>query len=517
MNNLYWLEKYFTTGTAEAEGHILADAFVPLANYLEIVNPPHASPRLLIGKKGSGKSAFMTVLKDRLSSANIPAVLIKPENIAVDQFFKDSSIGQLVKQATGALLDAIAGQLGSQLGGLLTKNDEITLSKHAQKTGRADKDFVQKTLQVLAPIGAAPTKIDFEKMSKDFGMGTVEEIKRAVVMNLGKSGKAFYLLLDDTDQVAIPSEPHHLNRIWAFLLAARSICQQSENIRCIVTLRTEVWIRLQRDYAGQRDQVDHFRGLVYWLNPAEADVGNIVERRLKLAANELGARDADPYLPFFQDREVTIPTTSETRSWRDFIAKRARERPRDAVQLISLLIKTARTAKADKINSIHVATSIVQYSEERVDDLRREVDQECQQIKEIVRSFAALQYDDGPFTLNSDALKKHLLTLPTRFGITLFGAVLRPNNEDDLFALWRFLFEVGFFAPRKADARQPKGYVHINVRDASDLVSKARWNDVQKYHWEIHPAYRDFLIAAHNHDTFGLRLPSRRKPQSKSR
>ena len=516
--SLYLLEKYFTTGTAEAEGHILADAFVTLANYLEIINPPHASPRLLVGKKGSGKSAFMTVLQERLKSAGVPVVLIKPENMAIGEFFPDSAIGQLVKQATGALLDSIAGQLGGQLTGFLTSSDEAALSNYALKTGRKDKDFVQKSLQVLAPIGAALTKIDFQKMAKEFGSGTMEEIRRAILSNLGKSEKIFYLLLDDTDQVAAPNEPTHLNRIWAFILAARSICQQSNNIRCILTLRSEVWIRLERDFAGQRDQVDHFRNLVFWLNPGETDVGDIVERRLTLALREAEMPTTNLYNPFFEGQNVSIPTSAmETRSWRDFIVKRSRERPRDAVQLIALLVRTARQAKDEKINSLHVGNSIAKYSEERVDDLKREVDQECLRIKEVVRSFASLEYDDGSFTLSANALKKHLATLPSRFGISLFGVLLRPGNEADIFTLWRFLFDIGLFAPRTGDVEQRKGYTHLNVRDDLDLVAKSRWNDMQKYGWEINPAYRDFLLAIHKRDTLGLQLPRGRRQERRQR
>jgi hypothetical protein len=185
------------------------------------------------------------------------------------------------------------------------------------------------------------------------------------------------------------------------------------------------------------------------------------------------------------------------------IVKRSRERPRDAVQLIALLLKTARNNNASKVNGNHVA----QYSEERVEDLKREVDEECSQIKEIVRSFAAIDYNDGAFKLTSDALLKHIERLPSRFGISLFGATLKPALEDSTFKLWRFLFDIGLFAARRGDATQDKGYTHINARDDVDLIRKPRWNDIQKYTWEINPAYRDFLLEVKRKDNLGLSLP----------
>jgi hypothetical protein len=246
MKTLYLLEKFFTTGTAEAEGNILAEAFVPLTDYLEIINPPHASPRLLVGKKGSGKSAFMQVFKSRMAEVAIPVLLLKPEDISTGDMSDGASIGEITKEAMTALLDAIAGQLGTQLGGLLTATDDVFLANYAQDTGRKDKDFVQKMLKILSPLGAALTKVDFDKMAEHLGQSTGEEVKRTVLKNMSKNAKIFYLLIDDTDQVAAPTEPTHLNRIWGFILAARSLSQQCGNLRCIVTLRTEVWTRLER-------------------------------------------------------------------------------------------------------------------------------------------------------------------------------------------------------------------------------------------------------------------------------
>ena len=509
-NPIYALEKYFTTGTAEAEGNILADAFVPLRDYLEIINPPHASPRLLVGKKGSGKSAFIRVLKKRMDDVHVPTLILKPEDVDMKDVAATSSIGEITKCAVAALISAIASHIGSELSGLLTDEEQVILAKHAEHVGMRKPDGVQKALHFLAPIGSKVSGIDFEKMAKSFGSGSVEEVKRAVVQSVEKDGKVFYLLFDDTDQIASPSEPTHLNRIWGFLLAARSVSQQCPNLRCIVTLRTEVWLRLQRDDAGQRDQVDHFRSLALQLNPGEDDVGKIIERRLRLAADEMEINSANVFEPFFDGASVAIPTSSETRSWKDFIVKRSRERPRDAVQLIALLLKAARKGNSEKVNNHHVATTMVQYSEERVDDLRREMDDECKQIKEIIRSFAGIAYDSGPFTLSADSMLKHLRGLPSRFGITLLGTLLKPGDEDCTFRLWKFLFDAGFMGARRDDSTKAKGFTHIGPRDDLDLIAKPRWNDIQKYKWEINPAYRDFLIAVKKHDNLGISFPVKR-------
>jgi hypothetical protein len=62
------------------------------------------------------------------------------------------------------------------------------------------------------------------------------------------------------------------------------------------------------------------------------------------------------------------------------------------------------------------------------------------------------------------------------------------------------------FAARRGDSTQEKGYTLVNARDDVDLIRKTRWNDIQKYAWEINPAYRDFLLAVRRKDNLGLSL-----------
>jgi hypothetical protein len=74
MNEL--LRKLHTlceTGTAEAEGDFLSEVFVPFDTYAEVLSVPSRAPRLMVGKKGSGKSSLLRNLalsceRDEVSS-----------------------------------------------------------------------------------------------------------------------------------------------------------------------------------------------------------------------------------------------------------------------------------------------------------------------------------------------------------------------------------------------------------------------------------------------------------------
>lgn len=62
----------------------------------------------------------------------------------------------------------------------------------------------------------------------------------------------FYILIDDTDQIASPTNQIILIEYGPFLLASRSINEYCPNIKFIISIRDEVWRRLKRDGAGQK-------------------------------------------------------------------------------------------------------------------------------------------------------------------------------------------------------------------------------------------------------------------------
>lgn len=413
--NLKTLSTYFNTGTAEGELSFLDSAFIPLEDYIDVISIPPNNPRLLIGKKGSGKSAFLRFFKNQMTAGGVPVLFLRPKDIQFDVGGTNESLGTLTRIAENAIIRAIGVQIGRGVEGLTLREEDSALFELARNEGYQNQDTVQKVLKILAPIGQAITNIDFDKIGNSNKEIPTNGIKKAIESSLSKSNQFFYLLIDDTDQVASPEKSDQLNRIWSFLLAARAIMEECENIKCIISLRDEVWRRLKRDEAGQRDQVDHFRNLAYFLNPSDLSIKKIVEKRLTLACEDLKLKKINNvYNYFFDTDRVKIPTAQEEyRYWADFISKRSRERPRDAIQMVASLIKRASQKSRDKIESSDVEFVMPVFSEERVDDLKREVDTECPQIKEIVRSFEGLEFDIGSFSLSPEATYTFLETLPT--------------------------------------------------------------------------------------------------------
>src|SRR3989338_7021813 len=460
MDNLIALEKYFPkTGNTEADKDILGEAYILDNEFNKIIKVPQGMPRIIVGKKGSGKSAIVQYLNQKFASQNIPVLSIRPSDIEVN-FAGDNSISSLVRKSRSALINAIGSKLGSETSGLL-KGHEALLNTLAKTSGEIDEDKGQKIFAILNEIGRAVSDIDFSKLAKEFYGQKEPLIKRAIQGSLTENSRIFYLSIDDTDQIASLAEPDHLNRIWAFILASRDIMLEMPNIKCFITLRTEIWKRLQKDGRSQRDQVDHFRGAVYELNPTEEYIDKIVQKRLHLACQELEIDcSKKPYATFFEQDFVTLPqTNNEKRYWNEYISKRSRN-PRDAIQLIGWLAEVALDDQDEKIADRHLNKIIVDFSKQRVDDLKVETEEECPQIEYIIQTFSSCEFEQG-FSIHSDNLKAFIDTLPSRFSIQLFGKSLQSGNQDDTFRLWNYLLQINFLGARISDSTQREGYTHI--------------------------------------------------------
>ena len=289
--------------------------------------------------------------------------------------------------------------------------------------------------------------------------------------SLLSEGSVFFLLIDDTDQLAAPDQPAHLNRIWALLLAVRRLTSECSSVRAIVSLRSSVWTRLNSESQGQRDQIDHMRGLVSPLLADDDLMEKIIRKRLEAAAIDANKKYVDPYGVFFNGSEVILPTSHEKRLWGSFIAKSARERPRDAIQLIRNMIDAAKQRKAIQIGSEEARIAMKTYSSERVDDVVNEFSLDCKSIREIINTFADLVFESS-----FEEIRNHLLTVPSIASIQIRGDQLHPNSDGDAILILRLLHEAGFINPRLNDASKSRGFMHILFHDDPNFVKLENWN-----------------------------------------
>lgn len=489
MSNLDHLLKYVRTGTSEGDRPFLGEIFIAPTQFTQLCAIEPGGMRVLVGNKGIGKSAVVEWINKVTKTKGLPCLLIRPDNIYSKDMPTSLDIGSLKRFYYEVLLRTVGAQIGSQLKGML-KGGAAKLHNEARQQGLVEDDFIQKSLNLISAVSLPVAKINGVQLAKELaGTNSPHALINALTSQLLSSGSVFYLLIDDTDQLAAPDQPAHLNRIWALLLAVRRLAGECNAVRAIVTLRSSVWTRLTSESQGQRDQTDHMRGLVIPLLADDSLMQGIIRKRLEMAAKDAGKIRVDPYAVFFNGTHMTLPTSDESRSWDSFISKSARERPRDAIQLIKNMVDAAKQGGELFIGSKEAGIAMKVYSSERVDDVVNEFSLDCKNIREIIATFS-----DFAFESSFEPLRCHLKTVPSIASIQIRGTQLKPDVDDDAVMILCLLHETGFLNPRVVDSAMPKGFRHILFHDDCNFVKLANWNSMQGAQWEIHPAFRTYLI-----------------------
>lgn len=503
------IEEY-CVGRAETEEGFLVDAFILAKDFEEALQAPFHSPVLLLGRKGTGKTALLKFLELKSKASGIRCLYLKPDDIPLlDGIAEAQATATIKRRAYQALVSAVATNIGARLRGLLGRKDKKLFDK-AIVEGARSHDAVQACLHALADFGSIVREINFHELVPSTEDVNTTSLRDSIKTNFQKSNKAFLLLIDDVDQVATITNQKQINRIWGFILAAQKLTEELPNFKTIICLRTEIWAILERDEHGQNDQVDHVRRLIRSLDPTEDEIKKIIHKRLEVVRDHVGLPQSGYLMEqVFEGSSVVLPTTDgATRSWTDFLATSSRGRPRDALQLLSILAEKSRKSHFDKISSKVVDAASVVYSKERVKDLAREYETDCAEVLEIVNSFAGLD-----FVISTETMREHLKALPSRFSISVRNKQIHPDSDSDTFNLWRFIYEMGLWNPRMPDNRMPRGFRHLNYDQQSSFVSKANWNQMQKVEWELHPAYRSHFDKLREDDKarWGISLKTFRK------
>lgn len=512
-SNLAMLENWFPSGTAEGERAILEQVFVYVDELKRVMAPKPGNPYLLIGRKGTGKSAIVEFAVKLLELERVPSIILRPHDINTTNLTENDSMGDQKRKFYELLVSSIAAKLVECRNTLLT-GDNAILYEEPVRTGNRSPDFIGKLARSLSNLAKPMTQMDFAAAIPALTPAASKEIEDTIASRLGN--KRFHIFINYTDQVANPERIGHLNRIWALLLAARELSSQIPEICSVITLREEIWQRLRNESAAQRDQTDHFANLVINTSSSDHHVQKVIEVRLKAAAKQCDKNEG-PYSTFFQNDYARAPKSPDSRTWKDLILVRSRQRPRDAIQLIARLADHAlHNKKIDKIDESTFHAVMPAFSEERASLFSQEVDQEFPAAMDVIRSFANVPYNIGGFKLTTEEAKAHMSSLIGAFRIEVYGRTMHQQNVDDVFEIWRFLYNSNFLNARISDEREKDGFRHLIASDNPTLVSKSRWNEMQGIIWEINPAFRDYLILRQEEQANRIGLPLR-KPRRGSR
>lgn len=494
MSNLPSLIKFFKGGNAEAEKDIRGEVFIPPGNMNTLMSFDFHSNVILLGNKGVGKSIFVSVLHEAYLENNELSLLITPNDLECDPILSKKTLSDRKSAAYGQILNSIAGIIGkfSNENEVAIKSDVVALQKLAIKEGFSKPDLISKFSKFLSkvtPKGGAIAKALLEEQGRELGKNNLSDV---VDKYLADRGKTLWLFIDDIDEAGAKNTKgaFDYSACWAIIAAALELSEDIEALKCVVSVRSDIWHLMTKTHKHGTERKDKL-GQIHELKFTEDELRKIFNKRIDLAAKD--AKSNNGQGAFFQQRNITLPGASgERRSWDQWLAKQARYRPRDLVKAVQMLITETKKSESPLIGDAQAHAILYDFGAQRIENIADEYGQICPQIKEIVNDLTVQNVYS--FAEIIDTLKK----MPSRRATQIDGIAMQPSNEHAT-ELLKLLHMACFINPRIDAADE---YAHFNYNEYPNIVSISKFNELQKYSWQIHPTFHSYAAEQRKKDKF---------------
>lgn len=434
--------KKLTFGSDDAEldekRGFLSKVFLKTAIYHRAKN---SFRELVIGRKGSGKSAICLMLRNALQSEGIKAVLVTPDSLSqyriqqlkVGSINKDESYVLswkyvlLVSIAKGILQQALKPkpkQLRENLRKIrdfLVHNDEIEghiLDRISRKVGL----FSRFSISAFGVEGAVETR---QLEGPDDAASEIEKFQRVLGELLAKvDGIRIALLIDKVDDVWNQTEESEM-MIIGLLKAVHALNASLENILLLVFLRSDIYDTLK---FSDSDKLHSLEERLRW---AEDDLKRLIAIRGKVSAN-LTEDNVDLLWDVIFESRVKGESSFE------YMVQRTLRRPRDLIQFCNNALTEAQDNNHNMITAEDILKAERLYSNWKLKDLTSEYAIQYPYLEELLGLFQAFssEFIQEQFDEKLQEAKKILTEYPD----------LQTASTAKILQI---LFIIGFLGARK--------------------------------------------------------------------
>jgi hypothetical protein len=466
---------YFGRDDAEmdiAEGGLLRAGFLPTPAY-EAARK--ARKHLIIGRKGSGKSAICRTL-EVVDDPGITTALVTPDALSADEVRRFNLQGvesgmamrmvwryvlaiqvakQLVAHARSGHRRAIPTAV-RKVEKFLTDNAESISTKPKLYESIAKLKGSLK-LQAFG-VALEGVKSPSEGTRANYGLEVIERhIELAIEALACPAEHPRLLILVDQLEDVWAEEGESDGLIIGLLKAARATDSRFAGVSCVVFLRSDIYDPLRfpdKDkYRGEEKRVD-------WTPE------RLQELALARARASLGL-DIGPDQLWGE----IFPSEVDGTPTRDYVVDRTLMRPRDIIHLCNLCWETAQDNGHPTITAADMVEAVGLYSQWKLADLPGEYRDTFPFLEHLLVFFK-----DRGYLVVRAALYRHLPPVLDELG-RLF-----PDRADALTVdnVLEVLYDIGFLGARRND------HVIYSVRDGG----RAELTDTE---FSIHPAFRPAL------------------------
>jgi hypothetical protein len=467
------IQKLFGFEDAESESiERLREYYFKKDTYKRVVSD--LPVRILVGHKGTGKSAlFKVAIAEEKENGNLP-VLIKPDDIA-ELGKSDENFLLRIRQWKYGLTKIIGAKVFNEFG----LYDETVAGKLSQ-FGVKLVSFVSDSVKSIKD------KVDLQPTQKK------------AVDNFLKTKKVI-VYIDDLDR-GWQGKKDDINRISALLNAIRDMANDNPGLIFKVSLRSDVYYLVRTS----DESTDKIEGSVVWYRWTNHEILVLLIKRIltyfgETADEENLMKTPQRHLSFHLDK-VFEPRFNGKGKWEDvpiyrILMSLTRKRPRDLVKLCSLAAQQAFNNSSNLLRSPHFQEIFEEYSQGRIQDTINEYKTELPQIDKLIfgmKPSKKQKYTSDGYVYNTSELQSKINNIKQQNNFSFTNG--RPASVKDLA---QFLFKINFLTARKVmeDGTIQRKYFEENRYISSSFVDFG-------YDWEVHPAFRWALQPDNLEDIF---------------
>lgn len=418
--------------------------------------------RILVGHKGTGKSALFQVAMQEEEQQQRLTVLIKPDDIADLDINSDEPL-KLIRSWKVGIMEIIARKVLISFGKLSQVQDWKTKLK---EYGGKLFDFITASVSIS----------DSEKFN---------ETKKLILQNYLNEGK-ISIYIDDLDR-GWQGRTSDIQRISALLNAIRDLSTENRNVFFRVSLRSDVYY-LSRTSDESTDKTE---GSVIWNTWSNHEILVLLVKRIESYFGK--SIDEDKLMKSHQSEmmEYLEPIIEgkftgkghwENAPMYRVLMSLIRKRPRDLVKLLTLAAKNAYRNHETIISSKNLEAVFEEYSQGRLQDTINEYRSELPDLERLILNMKPSKKQkkaSEAYIYSTDSLLKKIQD------IELQGAFNWKNKKRaDTKELAAFLYKINFITARKkTDIGIDRKYFEENRYLSNKFADFG-------YEWEVHPAYR---------------------------
>ena len=470
--------KIFGADAAEDDPN-LSSYFVKTSTWHKVIT---GSALLVLGRKGSGKSAIFKML----SEANLEkttVVPVTPRLFALDilnefkKNYPDSPFNQEIAYTTAWRYSLMLELLLAieENAGLLKIGGEAGVHNWLRKNVEFDADIISRTVaflekwtidkvslgQVSATCLGSTRKRPLVGNEID---GTVKDIKRHL------SQRRYIIAIDNLDEGWTNKEEAR-TYLAGLILSAKEISRLT-NLNVVIFMRTDMFRVLETAY----QHMDKFRQAIEYIEWSPTSLSRLINLRIQKYFGIQRERNEVTWNRLFPERMENGFLTYK------HIVERTFLRPREIIQFCRLIIDVVVKFKKNRADTRDVRDAEIQYSDWKLNDLSGEYSAYYHNVDKLLECYRR----------RSPYFKNETLEKETAEAISAsrFRSVDEKFDNVAVNEVITLLYQMGFIRARFKDHRNKWKYIS-SATEPNLICSKVE-------HWDIHPAFRKKLLINYN-------------------